>query len=196
MNGKLFLFLAGAAIIVVAGCSGNGAREDGVAVAPPPSRFATAIRDAGAAPAAPSVAEPLRPFFAAGLGFIVFGGVALCFGGRGAGFLLLLLGAATTATGVLFSQYPWTVLPLALAAGATAAFAALGQARARRELEQNREALAATAEVIQNLPEGRAIKAGLSGLGREVEARVRSVVTPIKDKLRREGKIGATGTAG
>lgn len=104
---------------------------------------------------------------------------------------LLALGALTTATGVLFVQYPWAVLLLALAAGGVAALAAYDRLCARRELSRNREALAATAEVIQNLPEGGAIKKGLSAMGTETEARVRSVIAPIKEELRREGRISS-----
>jgi membrane protein implicated in regulation of membrane protease activity len=131
----------------------------------------------------------MRPFFAAGLGFIVLGGLTVCFGGKGTGFVLMGLGVATTATGVLFVQYPWAVLLLALIAGALAAIAAWDRLRARRELDRNREALEATAAVIQNRPEGKAIKKGLAELGNDVETCIRAVIDPIKAKLRQEGKI-------
>lgn len=178
-----------AAVIVAAlliGCAGSRRRP---AADPAPSKLAGTLRDIGAAPAALAVSEPMRPFFYAGLGFIVLGGLVLCCGGKGTGLVLLGLGAATTATGVLFVQYPWAVLVLALAAGVAAALAVHDRCRARRELRRNGEALEAAALVIQTVPEGRAIKKGLAALGDEVEEMVRSVVTPIKDKLRREGKI-------
>lgn len=173
-----------AALLV--GCVGSS-REGAVDTGE--SRLAATLKDIGGAPAALAVSEPLRPFFAAGLGFIVLGGVTVCFGGRGTGLLLMSLGLATTATGVLFVQYPWAVLVLALAAGIVAFLAVYDRLRTARELARNREALEATAEVIQNVPEGRAIKAGLSGLGSEIEARIRAVIDPIKEKLRSEGRI-------
>lgn len=174
-----------AVTLLAAGCGGR--REP--AAAAPSSGLAAALRDIGGAPAALSVSEPMRPFFAAGLGFIVLGGLVLCLGGRGGGLTLLALGALTTATGVLFVQYPWAVLLLALAAGGAAALAAHDRLRARRELSRSREALAAAAEVIQKLPEGEAMKRGLVAMGAKTEAKVRSVITPIKEELRRDGRI-------
>ncbi len=187
----LALLLAAA---VAAGCSRTGRKSPSAPAGAEQavtadSRLAGTLQDMNAAPAGSAVAEPMRPFFAAGLGFIVLGGVAACLGGGGTGLLLMGLGAATTATGVRFVPYPWAVLVLALAAGAAAALALFDRRRARLELGLSRDALAATAEVIQNAPEGQAIKAGLSALGREIEARVRAVVDPIKERLRREGKI-------
>lgn len=193
---KKHLFVAMAAALLLIGCASSP--PAGTAGDPAePSRLATTLRDIGGAPAALAVAEPMRPFFATGLGFIVLGGLVAGFGGRGAGAVLLGLGLATTATGVLFVQYPWAVLVLALFAGVVAAVAAWDRIRARRalaeadrELKDSRDALAATAEVIQNVPEGRAIKAALAGLGKESEDKVRQVINPIKEKLRREGRIG------
>lgn len=153
------------------------------------STLTTALRDIGQAPAALAVSEPMRPFFAAGLGFIVLGGLAICFGGKGSGFALMALGLGTTATGVLFVQYPWAVLLLALAAGVVAFIAIVDRLRARRELANSRQALTAAAEVIQKVPEGAAIKKGLAALGEKTEAAVRAAITPIKEQLRKEGKI-------
>lgn len=113
----------------------------------------------------------------------------MALGGRASGALLLGLGGVTTAVGVLFIQYPWVVLPLLLVAGLVAGLAGWDRIRARRELLRNQDALAAAAQVIQNLPEGKAIKAGLTQLGKDVEERVRAVVDPIKERLRKEGKI-------
>ena len=176
-----------AVILTAAGCGGRKKPASSA----PPSGLAAALREVNASPAALAVSEPMRPFFAAGLGFIVLGGLVFCLGGKGSGLTLLALGALTTATGVLFVQYPWAVLLLALAAGGVAALAAYDRLRARRELSRNREALAAAAEVIQKLPEGGAIKKGLAAMGAETEAIVRSVITPIKEELRREGRIQA-----
>lgn len=194
MTGRLWL---AAVVLAVLAAGVAGCRPE---AEPAPEKgnggFAATLRGIGGAPASLAVSEPMRPFFAAGLGFIVLGGVLVCCGGRGVGFILLGLGVATTATGVLFVQYPWSVLILTLAAGVVAALTAFDRLRARRalaeterELGRNREALEATAEVIQNIPEGRAVKAALTGLGTDAEETVRRVITPIKDKLRREGKI-------
>lgn len=141
------------------------------------------------AAAVDSVAEPMRPFFAAGLGFLVIGGLAAAWGGRAGGLLLMGLGAATTAVGVLFVQFPWVVLPLLLVAMLAAGLALWDRMRARRELLRSQDVLAATAQVIQNTPEGKAIKTGLAQLGKNVEERVREVIDPIKERLRNEGKI-------
>lgn len=175
-------------ILCVAGCSGKKKAAQS-SQSPQTSRLASTLQDIGGAPASLLVAEPMRPFFAAGLGFIILGGLTLCLGGRAAGFTLLILGAFTSATGVLFVQYPWAVLVLALVAGVVAVLAAYDRLRARRELADNREALEATAEVIQKLPEGKAIKNGLVSLGEEVEDKVRAVIDPIKEKLKIEGRI-------
>lgn len=188
MTGRLTT--AGALAVVVAVIAAAGCRRR--AAAPPEapeSGIAATLRDIGRSPAALAVSEPMRPFFAAGLGFIVLGGLTFCFGGRGTGLALTGLGVATTATGVLFVQYPWATLILALAAGALTAAAAWDRLRARRDLALSREALEAAAAVIQNRPEGKAIKEGLAALGEEAAGRIRSVIDPIKAKLRREGKI-------
>lgn len=150
---------------------------------------AAALRDGGGVAAALAVAEPMRTFFAADLAFIVVGGALAGLGVKGSGLVLMGLGVATTGTGVLFVRYPWTVLVLALAAGVAASAALYDRLRARRDLARNREALAAAAEVIQNIPEGRAVKDGLKAMGGQVEEAVREVVGPIKERLRREGKI-------
>ena len=172
-------------LVLVSGC-GKGGGEEKTA---PASGVASTLRDMGSAPAAAAISEPMRPFFAAGLGFIVLGGAAMCLGGRKTGATLLFFGVLTTATGVLFVQYPWAVLCVALAAGLLAIAAVYDRFRTRRELERDREALAITTEVIQNCPEGGAIKQGISGLGRDWEEKVRQAVRPIKERLRREGRI-------
>ena len=160
------------------------------------SRLASTLKDINVAPAHASIAGPMRHFFLAGLGFLVLGGVSACFGGKGTGVSLMFFGAVTTATGVLFVQYPWTVLLLALAAGVLIVISAVDRFRDRRKLSAtarellvNRQALTATTEAIQNTPEGSAVKARLSAMGKEIEETVRSAVTPIKEQLRRDGKI-------
>lgn len=53
-----------AAVLLVAGCGQKGEP----APAGPPSAVTATLRDIGGAPAALAVSEPMRPFFAAGLG--------------------------------------------------------------------------------------------------------------------------------
>ena len=143
------------------------------------------VRSADAA-----VAEPMRPYFAAGLGLLVLGGLTAIAGAKTAGLAAMALGGAVTAIGVVIVQYPWAVLLAFLVAAGVAGAALFDRWRTKMELSRNRSALASTAQVIQNLPEGKAIKQGLADLGSEIEEQVREVVTPIKDRLRREGKIG------
>lgn len=171
--------------IVAGGCSARNAKPDSL----PVSGLAATLHDLGEAPASLLVAEPMRPFFGAGLGFIVLGGLLLCLRAQTPGFILLAIGAFTTATGVLFIQYPWAVLLMTLAAAAAAVLAAYDRLRARRELERDRTALEAATEVIQNIPEGKAVKNGIAALGHDVETAVRQAVDPIKEKLRQNGKI-------
>lgn len=174
--------------IVAAGCLRQAAKPAGT----PPAQVSgvgKALQHIGAAPAAPAVSDPMRPFFSAGLGFIALGGILVCFGGRGTGLLLMGLGVGTTATGVLFVQFPWAALILALAAGLFAAIIAYDRIRVRRQLATTNAAVEITTEVIQNVPEGKAIKEGISFLGEKAEETVRAVVTPIKKRLAKEGKI-------
>ncbi len=140
-------------------------------------------------PAGAAVAGPMRPYFAAGLGLLVLGGLAAIAGAKAMGFASMILGGALTALGVVIVQYPWAVLLAFLLAVAVTGLALFDRWRKQRELAKNRDALTAAAQVIQNLPEGRAIKQGLADLGSDIAAQVREVVTPIKDQLRREGKI-------
>ncbi len=134
--------------------------------------------------------EPLRLFFTAGIGFIVLGSVLIMLSLRRQGVFMLVMGLATTATGVLFSRYPWVVLGFALAAAATVVALLWAWLRVRREAERARRALAATVKVIEDAPEGRAIKQGLRELGGDVEEQVREAIEPVKKKLRREARHG------
>lgn len=154
------------------------------------------LRDLGSAPAGLAVAESLRPFFVVGLGFVVLGGLALCFGGPGTGLTLMAVGAAATMAGVLFIQYPWIVLALALVAGLAALLAVHSRWRSRKALDDAAEKLARSGEAmevltekIQNTKGGEQIKAQIKAAGPEAVNKVRKVVGPIKDKLIKEGRI-------
>ncbi|MCC8181076.1 MAG: hypothetical protein LIP23_09240 [Planctomycetes bacterium] len=185
---SLFAGTTAMALATVIGCATSRRNAD-IDAANQAVGLAAALQSVGSAPATLAISESMQPFFAAGLGFIILGGLVLALGGKFTGLTLMGLGVATTGTGVLFVQYPWSVLVLALAAALLATYAAVAGLRSRRELDQNRAALEATAEIIQKVPEGRAVKDGLAALGPDKESEIRAVIGPIKDKLRREGKI-------
>ncbi len=185
------LCFAAAMVCVLVGAGGCSARRTGAPEAASGAVPGAAWSGGGmiAAPPGAAVAPSMRPYFAAGLGLLVLGGLAAVVGAKAAGFASMLLGGALTAIGVVIVQYPWAVLAAFLLASGVAGLAFFDRWRKQRELAKSRDALAATALVIQNLPEGKAIKQGLADLGGDVAAQVREVVTPIKDQLRLEGKI-------
>ena len=192
------LFAVSLGLLYAAGCIDRKGAVPGNAavVEASPNAVAAVLRDLGAAPADSIVSEAMRPFFAVGLGFIVLGGLAFCFGGRGTGLTLMAVGALATAAGVLFTQYPWMVLALALVAGVAALVAVHGSWRARQSLRDKTEELARAdaameviAEKIQTVRGGDRIKAGIKAAGPDAVNTVRQVVGPIKDRLMREGRI-------
>ncbi len=134
---------------------------------------------------------PARAYFVAGLGLLVLGGLAVIVGARGTGAAAMALGCAVSGMGVVIVRYPWAILLAFLLAAAVAGLALFDRWKKARALAKSRTALTAAAQVIQNLPEGKAIKQGLANLGGDIAAQVREVVTPIKDQLRKEGKITA-----
>lgn len=138
-----------------------------------------------------AVAGSTKGYFAAGLGLLVAGGAAVIVGARRMGAAAMALGCAVSAMGVVIVRYPWAILMAFLLAVAALGLALFDRWRKALALEKSRNALTAAAQVIQNLPEGQAIKRGLSDLGSDIAAQVREVVSPIKDQLRREGKITA-----
>ncbi len=135
--------------------------------------------------------EPLRLFFTVGVGFVVLGSVLIMLSLRRQGVFMLGMGLTTTATGVLFSRYPWVVLVFLLVAAAAVGALLWAWLRVRRDAERARMALAATVRVIEDAPEGRAIKQGLRELGSEVEEQVREAIEPVKKELRREARGAA-----
>lgn len=186
-----YSLLAAALVIIacLAGCRGKN--PDAAKPAAPAAGAAAILGERITRSADAAVAQPTRPYFATGLGLFVLGGLAAIVGARTMGLAAMALGGAVSALGVVIVQYPWAILLAFFLAVAAAGAALFSRWRKDRELERNRDALSAAAQVIQNLPEGQAIKQGLAALGGEVEARVRAVVTPIKEKLRLEGKITA-----
>lgn len=195
----ILLFASSLVTLYASGCMDrNAAGNPPDAAAKPDAKptVGTVLRDLGAAPASLMISEAMRPFFLAGLGFIVLGGLAFCFGGKGTGLTLMGVGALTTAAGVLFIQYPWAVLVVALVAGLAALAAVYGGWKSRRALESKAAALAdadkaleVLAEATQKAKGGKEVKAGIKSMGTEAVAVVRRVVDPIKDKLAKAGKI-------
>ncbi len=134
------------------------------------------------------ILAPLRLFFTVGIGFLVLGSVLMVLALRRQGVFMLTMGLATTATGVLFSRYPWVVLVFALAAAVVLAVLAWDWFKVRRDADGVKKALAAAVRVIEQVPEGKAIKRGLRELGGEVEEEVREAIGPLKKKMRQEGR--------
>ncbi len=155
------------------------------------------LADIGSATAGAVVSEHMTPFFLAGLGLVILGGVTMVFGGKATGFTLIALGMTTTGTGVLFIQYPWIVLVIAVVIGVLLAVMTYTRSKARQQLSGTEEAAARQAEeldafgkatgfiaqVIEAVPGGAEVKAGLRALGPEPMAAVKKVVSPIKEKL-------------
>lgn len=185
-----------AASIMIAGCFAKRAAAP-AGVLDPPGAVATVgqvLQTIGTAPAASAVAQNMRNFFATGLGFIILGGFVVCLGGRGTGLTLIIMGILTTGTGVLFVQYPWSVLVLMLLVGVVVVIVAVGQIRAHNaraaadaELARTRTAVGYLAETIESAPAGKDIKASLKAKGPTVANAVRQVVTPIKMEMAGEG---------
>jgi membrane protein implicated in regulation of membrane protease activity len=155
------------------------------------------LQDIGSATAGAVVSEHMSPFFLAGLGLVILGGLTMVFGGKATGFTLIALGMATTGTGVLFIQYPWVVLVIAVVIGVLVAVMAYTRNKDRQQLEgtaaeaarqaEELDALGKAAElitqVVETVPGGKEVKAGLRALGTEKMAAVKKVVSPIKEKL-------------
>ena len=132
--------------------------------------------------ASPDVSRNMGKFFAAGLLFMVLGGGALILGSRMTGLGLIALGFGTTAVGVLFTQYPWSVLVLLALAGVAVFAKAVEVWRLRRGGE-------VLIGVIEESSAGGKIKQGVRDRGLAAEKAVRSLVSPIKETLRRKGEI-------
>lgn len=132
--------------------------------------------------ASPDVSRNLGKFFVAGLLFMVLGGGAFILGSRVTGLGLIALGFGTTAVGVLFTQYPWSVLVLLALAG-LAAFAKVVEVW---RLRRGGEVLVG---VIEESSAGGKIKQGVRERGFAAEKVVRNLVSPIKETLRRKGEI-------
>lgn len=91
--------------------------------------------------------------------------------------------------GQTLMQYPWLSLVAVLLSAVVAGFIAYDRWKTKRELRRNQEATEILTEVIQAKPEGEAIKEGISALGLEKMNVVKTVITPIKEKLVKAGKL-------
>lgn len=149
------------------------------------------LRALAGAPATGHLAETLDYFFYAGISFLVIGGFAIAFGQKTAGGHLFLMGVFMTSVGVLFSQYPWVSLIFGGLCGIMAVIHGVQYYFTDLRVKEDESALETLAEVIQNHPEGVAIKQGIAEFGEDIEGAVRKVISPIKDKLRAEGRISA-----
>ena len=158
-----------------------------------PRQVGQYLQAIGSAPAGAAVTKGLQPYFGVGLGFIVAGGIAVFLGMRANGVALCLMGVACTMVGVLFTQYPFVALLPAIIAGLIV-YDRWREKRRRQAAEGVVEKLEGTVEVlaenIEKAPEaGEVVKTAIKAAGPEVESLVRSVVGPIKTKLKKLGKI-------
>lgn len=131
--------------------------------------------------------EPIGLYYVAGVALLVIGGGMIALRARTTGATLMAVGIGTAWFGQTLLRYPWVSLMAVLLASAAAAVLAYLHWKDRRELQKTKEAVTAIAGVIESVPEGRAIKGGIANLGAEVAAKVKSVVTPIKERLFIEG---------
>lgn len=178
----LFIVLAGILICgALVGCFRLAKSESVQQATAATSGAGKVLQAIGAAPAAPAVSGPMTVYFYVAVAFIAIGAVAFAMRSWGTGLILVLSGIGINTVAVWFVQYPYLTLIPAIGIGI------LTVALARDRLRKS-EVLESTAEAIQNVPEGQAIKAALaeSALGEGV---IRSVITPIKNKLRKEGRI-------
>lgn len=141
------------------------------------------LRDVGSAPAAAIVSDKMGPFFWAGLGFIVLGGVAIFLGARATGLSMFGLGVGIVAVGVFFSLYPWMVL-VAFALAAVVIMAKVIDAWRKGKV------IEIITETVENTPGGKDVKAGIKDRGYSAARIVRAVVDPIKAKLAKKAGAG------
>ena len=157
----------------------------------------TVLQDIGSATADNRIADRMRPFFMAGLAFVILGALTFAIGGKATGFGLMVLGIATTGTGVLFIQYPWTVLVVAVLVGVMLVLVVYDRWRVRKRLEGTETELQAKAEeldafsqatgiiakVVETAKGGKSIKEGIRELGPEAVSAVKKVISPIKEEF-------------
>lgn len=187
---------------VAAGIVGCGGRTKS-AKAPVPAEstenlaaIGRTLQEIGSAPAAAIVSDKLGPFFWAGAGLAVIGSIAVVLGARAAGMSMFVMGGAVTMVGVLFSLYPWVVLPAFLIVGIIFLCKVVDAKKAKTRLvatEDARQRLDEFAHVavaeIEVQPGGSEIKAAFKARGREVADAMRAVVDPIKADLEASGGL-------
>lgn len=126
--------------------------------------------------------NPEMLYHGVGIALIVAGVGTIAFGCRAVGGAMAACGVGIAVFGKAIMGYPWISMVAVVVTGVCAVFIAYDRFKRQKVLE-------VTTEAIQNAPEGRAVKDGISAMGMNVEDAVRSVVTPIKDKLKLAGKI-------
>ena len=147
------------------------------------STTARALSAIGGGPEAMAlVAVNVRWYFYAGAAMAAAGAAMILFRAFGTAVILFVMGGVTGYLGVGMLHYPWLILLVAVGLAGTLAFVAWDRLRTRNVLET-------TTEAIQNAAGGKSVKSRIASMGKEVEERVRSVVSPIKKKLAKAGRI-------
>ncbi len=153
------------------------------------------LADIGSATAGAVVSEHISPYFLAGLGISILGIVTIALGGKATGTTLFLLGIATSGTGVLFVQYPWIVLVIAVVIGVLLAVMTYTRSKAQKQLEgtaaeaaQKAEEVGAFDKALRLLAQGIEVCGGdvktwLREEGPDAVQAVKKVVSPIKAEL-------------
>lgn len=168
-------------MIAIAGC-----RRAQTAPQAPSGALSSTLQSIGSAPAGMAVSDPVRPYFYAGLCFLVIGGLTFGLGGKGTGLAFIAVGAGIAGTGTVLIQYPWFPLAAALAAAVIALLIAYDRYRVKRVSEDRNAALEILVPRIEEHPE---IKPEISKLGPDAVSKMRQVIRPIKQRLRDLGKL-------
>lgn len=150
----------------------------------------------GALVAAYAGQHVLYLYYAAGLAVILVGVATFVFGGKATGAALIASGVGVSHFGQTLILYPLLSLVAVLAVATVSVFIAYDRWKKQKvltatsaQLEREHSVLKILTGVVEKVPEGRAIKNGIAALGREVENRVREVVTPTKNELEEEGAM-------
>lgn len=192
----VFLVVALAISVILAGCEGKGdaeAERDAEVVQPvdeTPS-FGSVLREISSAPASPAVVEFLRPL--SKLGYLFFLLAIPCIFTRSwvSMGVMVAIGVGINILGSWLIGFAWSVmLFVALLVGVTL-YLAIDVWLAKRGKARVEAVLDTEVAIIENIPEGRAVKDGVIELGEEKVALVKPVISASKKRLRAAGKIKA-----
>lgn len=182
--------------IVLAGCESKEyaeAKRDAGVVQPTDAAasLGSILREISSAPASPEVSEFLRPL--SKLGYLFFILAIPCVFTRSwvSAGVMVAIGVGINVLGSWLIGFSWSVmLFIALFVG-VALYLAVDAWRAKRGKARVEAALDVEAEVIENEPEGRAIKDGVIKRGPKAVAIVKPVISAAKNRLKAAGKIKA-----